>query len=103
MAKAKDTKPHNGNYRLKKKILTIETTYTFKREIMKVNLSTRVDLAVLNCIKHMQANDYRASIAEIHCRETGKLYAVITRNMRNQIRILYKDVCVGDGVFVVQT
>jgi len=102
MASKKDTKVHNSNKRVKKNIYTIETTYTFKREIMKVNVCTRVDLAVLNCIKHMQRNDYRASLAEIHDRETGKLYAVITRNMRNQIRILYKDVCISDGVFVVQ-
>lgn len=102
MAKAKDTKVHNGNYRLKTRVFGIETTYSFKREIMKVNVSTRVDLAILNCIKHMQRNDYRAAIAEIHDRETGKLYAVITRNMRNQIKILYKDVCISDGVFVIQ-
>lgn len=102
MASKKDNKVHNGNYRVKKHLYTIETMYSFKREIKKVNVSTRVDLAILNCIKHMQRNDYHASIAEIHCRETGKLYAVVTRNMRNQIKILYKDVCVSDGVFVIQ-
>ena len=76
--------------------LNIITTFTFRREIKKVNRSYHIDKAILNAIDHLQKNHYRASIAEIHHGETGKLYAVITRNIKGQINIIYKT----DDVFV---
>ena len=76
------------------------TTYSYKRHIMKKNVSTRLDMVVPTCIYHMQKNHYKASIAEIHCKETGKLYAVITRNIRGQIKIIYKDAMISEGIYV---
>lgn len=76
------------------------TTYSYKRHIMKKNVSTRLDMVVPNCIYHMQKNHYKASIAEIHCKETGKLYAVITRNVRGEIKIIYKEQSLSVGLYI---
>jgi len=69
----------------------IITTYSFRRQDTKINRSKYVDRAILNCIYHMQRNDYCASIAQVSCGITGKLYAVITRNITGKIRIVYED------------
>ena len=74
------------------------TTYTFKRNVKKVNRSQHIDRAILNAVMHMQRNEYRASIAQVSCDETGKLYAIITRNMTGRIKIHYKD----NSVFVFE-
>ncbi len=74
----------------------IITRYYFRREERKINRSIHVDKAILNCIDHLAKNHYQASIAEILDEGTGKLHAVITRNMRGKITIVYK----SDAVYV---
>lgn len=71
-------------------IRNIVTKYYFRREVKKVNRSVHPDRAVLNCIYHLQRNDYEASIAEVVNEETGKLYAVVTRNINGKITIRYQ-------------
>lgn len=68
----------------------IVTKYYFRREVKKINRSIHPDRAVLNCIYHLQRNDYQASIAEVVNEETGKLYAVVTRNINGKITIRYQ-------------
>jgi len=68
----------------------IVTKYYFRREVKKINRSIHPDRAVLNCIYHLQKNDYEASIAEVVNEETGKLYAVVTRNINGKITIRYQ-------------
>lgn len=69
----------------------IVTTFFFGRKIMKVNRGSILDMSVLHAIGHMQKNRYCARIAQISDAETGKLYAVITRNITGKINILYQD------------
>lgn len=71
-------------------IRNIVTKYYFRREVMKINRSVHPDRAVLNCIFHLQKNAYKASIAEVVNEETGKLYAVVTRNINGKITIRYQ-------------
>lgn len=69
----------------------VVTVFTFGQEIMKTNSSRHVSTAILNAVMHLQSNRYSARIAQVSCRETGKLFAVITRNVVGKITILYKD------------
>ena len=71
-------------------IRNIVTKYYFRREVMRINRSVHPDRAVLNCIYHLQRNDYQASIAEVVNEDTGKLYAVVTRNINGKITIRYQ-------------
>lgn len=73
------------------------TTYSFRRTETKVNRAASVDSAIMRAVWHMQKNSYCATIAQVSCAETGKLYCIITRNMRGEIRLLYK----AEGVFAV--
>lgn len=75
----------------------IITTYSFRRTETKVNRAATADSAIMRAVWHMQHNSYCASIAQVSCAETGKLYCIITRNMRGEIRLLYK----AEGLFVM--
>lgn len=83
--------------------LNIVTTFTFKRNILKINRSLHVDKAILNAVDHMQKNHYSASIAEVHNGETGELYAVVTRRMNGEIRVHYEPGAIKAGVYVEDT
>lgn len=72
-------------------IRNIVTIYYFGRQEMKINRGASPDTAILNCIKHLQRNDYSARLAQISDSETGKLYAVIKRNITGRITIHYQD------------
>jgi hypothetical protein len=72
-------------------IRKIITTYSFKRTETKITRSVHPERAVLNAIYHMQRNDYSASLAQVSCDETGKLYAIILRRMDGRIIIHYHD------------
>lgn len=72
-------------------IRNIITVYYFGRQEMKVNRGSSADMAILNCIKHLQKNDYCARLAQISDGETGKLYAIIKRNITGRITIHYQD------------
>ena len=74
----------------------IVTTYYFGREVKKINRGSKPDVAILHCIGHLQKNRYAARIAQITDETTGKLLAVITRNIVGKITIHYQDeaICV---------
>lgn len=69
----------------------IITTYSFKRKEKKITRSVHANKAVTNAVEHMRLNDYAASVAQVSCSETGKLYAIITRNMAGRVSIRYTD------------
>lgn len=73
------------------KTRNVVTTYYFGREIRKINRSSSPQKAVQHCIGHLQSNKYAARIVEISDEETGKLYAIITRNIVGKITIRYQD------------
>jgi hypothetical protein len=69
---------------------TIETRYTFRKETVKVNKSAYAERAVLACIKHMRANDYSASVAEVVDTLSGVLHAVVTLDAAGNMKIVFK-------------
>ena len=69
----------------------IVTTFYYGREVRKINRGSCPAKAVLHCIGHLQSNKYAARIAQIVDEDTGKLYAVITRNIVGKITIHYQD------------
>ena len=74
-----------------KKSRTIQTTYFGNRNVvLKVNKASYANSAVLRAVDHMQMNDYGARVAEVFDDETSELHAVITNNVKGEIRIIYK-------------
>jgi hypothetical protein len=74
-----------------KKELNIQTVYYFRKRIVKVTRSSNPYRTVPNVIYHMQTNQYGASVAEVFDLETGKLYAVIKRNIAGRIGIVFRE------------
>lgn len=72
-------------------IRNIVTVYYYKHLIQKTTRGQFADRAVLNCIMHLQKNDYAATIAEIRDDVSGKLIAIITRNVLGKITIRYQN------------
>ena len=58
--------------------------------VVKTTASTYAFNAVPNCIKHMQTNEYQATLCEVFDESNGQLHAVIKRNVRGEIHILFK-------------
>lgn len=70
-------------------VRTIQTVYYSGKLVVKINTSIYANSAVVNCIDHMQQDDYNAHVAEVFDSHTGELHAVITRNMTG-MKIVYK-------------
>jgi len=68
----------------------IQTNYSYRGEIVKINKASNANTAVLRAIDHMQMNHYGASLAEIIDNITGDLHAVIHHNVAGKITILFK-------------
>ena len=69
---------------------TIQTTYYHNKRVVKNTNSATAYNAVPNCIRHMQVNEYQATLAEVYDTENGVLHAVITRSVKGTITIVFK-------------
>jgi hypothetical protein len=69
---------------------SIATVYHCNNRIVKVNRSSRAFYVIPTCIRHMQIDEYGANLAEIYNTLTGKLYAIIRKNVKGEIKILFK-------------
>lgn len=68
----------------------IHTAYYRGNKLLRVNQALWANNAVLNCVKHLQLNDYGATRADIYDAVSGVLHAVITHNVVGKISIVYK-------------
>lgn len=59
--------------------------------VVQINRSRWANNAVAQAVKHMQVNEYDATVCEVFDTRTGTLHAVIRRYVgQNKIEILYK-------------
>lgn len=59
--------------------------------VVQINRSRWANNAVAQAVKHMQVNEYDATVCEVFDMRTGALHAVIRRYVgQNKIEILYK-------------
>lgn len=59
--------------------------------VVQINRSRWANNAVAQAVKHMQINEYDATVCEVFDIRTGTLHAVIRRYVgQNKIEILYK-------------
>lgn len=68
----------------------IQTVYYNGRKMVRQNLATYANNAVMLCINHMQLNHYGATSAEVFDKRWGQLHAVITRTIAGKITIVFK-------------
>ena len=59
----------------------IKTVYYRDGTIVKMTTALHADKAVAHAVEHMRSNDYEATVAEVFCEDTGKLYAVLRTNV----------------------
>lgn len=71
---------------------TIQTVYYHRGATVKINMAAHANSAVLRCVDHMQLNHYGANVCEVFDNKTGELHAVITRNIKGNIDIVFKRV-----------
>lgn len=71
-------------------IRNIATKFYFRRSIQRINRSIHGEEAVLHCVRHMRSNRYQSSIAEVVDESDGELLAVVTRNIKGEIKIVYR-------------
>lgn len=73
-----------------KAVRHIHTTYYRQKQVVRMTSAKWANSAVLNCIKHMQFNDYGSTHAEVFDSRTGMLHAVVSHSVVGNIRILFK-------------
>lgn len=71
--------------------LPIKAIYRRGKEVVKINSAGTGTNAVPRCVMHMRANDYAATVAEVHNERNGKLYAVVKRTVDGNVHILYEN------------
>lgn len=59
--------------------------------LMKSNRASYPETAFSRACDHLRKNSYSAMVAEIRNEETGKLYAVIVRNIRGIVKVHFQD------------
>lgn len=73
-----------------KPLRPIQTVYRRGNKIVRVNMATYANKAVLHCINHMQLNHYGATVAEVYDSTTGEPHAVITHSVVGKISIVFR-------------
>ncbi len=69
----------------------INTVYFVGKKAVKTNASIHPENAAPSCVRHMEANTYAATHAEVFNTETGQLHLVVRRHFgSNSITIVYK-------------
>lgn len=69
---------------------SIMTQYKQGHRQMKVTRAKYASTSVPNAVMHMQMNDYEATVCEVWDETTGQLHAVIKRNVKGGINILFR-------------
>lgn len=70
--------------------LPVKSVFRRGKEVVRVNSAGTGTNAVPLCVKHMRANDYEATVAEVHNERNGRLYAVVKRDVQGNVHILYE-------------
>jgi hypothetical protein len=65
----------------------IQTTYWRDEEVVKINLASYPNKAVLHCIDHMQKNHYGATSAEVYDVESAEVHASISHDVVGEIGV----------------
>ena len=72
----------------------IKTVYyagsTAMSNVVKTTSSAYSFNAVPNAIRHLQTNEYEATLCEVYDENNGALHAVIKRSVKGEIHILFK-------------
>lgn len=71
-------------------LFPIQTVYYRGNQIVKMTRSGSAFKAVPNCIRHMQINEYEATVAECFDLRDGVLHAVIRRSVEGNLHIIFK-------------
>lgn len=71
-------------------VRNIHTTYYRDKRVVRMTSAKWANNAVLNCVKHMQFNDYGATEAEVFDSVTGELHAVVTHSVVGKINIIFR-------------
>lgn len=58
--------------------------------VVKTTASAYAFNAVPNAVRHLQTNQYGATLCEVYDENNGVLHAVMKRNVRGEIHILFK-------------
>jgi hypothetical protein len=70
--------------------MPIKSIYYLGKEIRKRNSASNPLRCVSRCVEHMRLNDYEATHAEVFNELTGKLHAVVKRDVHGNTHILYE-------------
>ena len=69
---------------------TIQTVYYRGKQVVKINVASHANSAVLRCVDHMQLNHYEATTVEVFDNVTGTLHAVVRLSVHKKITIVFK-------------
>jgi hypothetical protein len=58
--------------------------------VVKTTASVYAFNAVPNAVRHLQTNEYGATLCEVYDENNGTLHAVMKRNVKGEIHILFK-------------
>ena len=70
-------------------VRTIISQYTNGHALCKMTRSRHANNAVVNAVMHMQLDHYKALVCEVWDEGTGELHAVIKRNVKGTITVLF--------------
>lgn len=73
-----------------KRILPIKSVYYQGREVVKKNSSSNPLRCASRCLEHLRLNSYEATHAEVFDETTGTLHAVLKRDVKGNIHVLYE-------------
>lgn len=68
----------------------VHTTYYRGKKMVRMTAAKWANNAVVNCVAHMQTNDYGATKAEVFDSRTGELHAVVTHSVVGKISIIFE-------------
>lgn len=68
----------------------IRTVYYHRNDVVKIIASGRSLHASARCVIYLRRNTYEATHAEVYSTETGKLYAVVKRDMNGNVHTLFE-------------
>jgi hypothetical protein len=69
----------------------VRTVYYHLREAVKITASGKPLNAAANCLRYLRKNTYEATHAEVYSTTTGKLYAVMKRDMHGNVHTLFEN------------
>jgi hypothetical protein len=67
----------------------IVSQYLYGHKETRVTRAKYASKAVPNAVMHMQMDDYQANVCQVWDESTGELHAVIKRNVKGAIYILF--------------